>query len=140
MARTAASSRPRAMPTRSSSLSDSAAACWACVTGMSTILRFHALDASTAERFLARHSEQHPLPVVLSGPFGGPAGRWGRRNRFIFGERRIPADETGIVVGGAIDRGRDLVGFEQIFRGRGNQRRGGFRVDVSAIKPKVEGL
>src|SRR5437868_12773704 len=99
MARTAASSRPRAMPTRSPSLSDSAAACWACVTGMRRVLRFDKLDASNTERFLARfHSEQHPLPVVLSGPFGGPAWR-----RFIFGGPRILADEIGIIVGGAID-------------------------------------
>src|SRR5262249_3596700 len=141
MARTAASSRSRAMPTRSSSLSASAAACWACVTGMSSVLRFDALDASTAERFLARiRSKKDPLPVVLFGPSGGPAWCRGRRNGFLFRRPRIPVDEIRIVVGSAIDLGGNLIGFEQIFRGWGNQRRRGFRVGVCAIEPQIEGL
>src|SRR5215467_5827695 len=82
--------------------------------------------------------EQHPLPIVLSGSFWGSAWRGARR--FIFGARRVAANEVGIVVRGAIDRCRDLISFEQVFRSRGNQRGGSFGIDVGAIEPQIESV
>src|SRR5215467_830413 len=144
MARTAASSRPRARPTRSSSLSDSAAACWARVTGIGGILRgnvfrFDSLDALPPKRFPPRpHSEQNPLPVVFFSSFARrPCGR--RRRRPIFGVG-ISFHQFSVVIGGAIDRGRNLIGFEQVFRSRANQRRRSLYINILAIEPQVEGV
>jgi len=44
------------------------------------------------------------------------------------------------IVGHAIDRGRNFVGFEEIFARRREQRSGGHRVHIGAVDPEVEGL
>ena len=122
MARTAASSRPRARSTRSSSLSASAAACWPFVKGMSGILRFDTLDASAAKRFLGvSSSKQHPLPVIFC--IGPPGARTRARRRFgdrlgVRGASSCRSTSCGTVVRCAVDRGRDLIGLEQIVRRR----------------------
>src|SRR5215831_2744678 len=121
MARTAASSRPRARSTRSSSLSASAAAFWAWVIGICGFQASRPLDAPWAERFPWSASEKNTLPVVFSRPFGGPARR--RRFRRLLGRRREGLDQFRIIVSGAVDRGRNLVSFEQVLR-RGRDQGG----------------
>src|SRR5258707_14132670 len=41
------------------------------------------------------------------------------------------------IVGHAIDRGRNFVGFEEIFARRREQRSGGHRVHIGAVEPEV---
>ena len=41
------------------------------------------------------------------------------------------------ILGHAIDRGRNFVGFEEIFARRREQRSGGHRVHIGAVEPEV---
>ena len=47
-------------------------------------------------------------------------------------------DQARLIVRGAIDRGRNLVGVEQSFGGGSQQRGRGRSVDVTAIEPEIE--
>ena len=99
------------------------------------------LDAFAEKRFLAPfHSKQRPLPVVLFGPFGRHPWPGDRRNRLNSGRRRIPLDQSRIVIGGAIDRGGNFVGLQQILGRRRDQPGGGLRINVCAIEPQIEGF
>src|SRR6516165_903979 len=83
-------------------------------------------------------SEQRTLPLV---GFAARAG--GGFLRFRFGRRRQLGrryQQIRRVVLRAIDRGRDLVGLEEIIRRRRDQRRRRLRIDAAAIKPCVVSL
>src|SRR5512137_1314552 len=101
MARTPASSRPRARLTRSSSVSDSTATLWVCVNSIGSILHFDALDAFAEKRFPGQQRpKQRPLPVVFFDGSGARPRGVRLRYRFGLGKRRVPFDQLRIVVGG----------------------------------------
>jgi hypothetical protein len=75
---------------------------------------------------------------------------FGRRTHLSFRGRRHGGCEPGrcwrlgdrlkqsrSIVGHAIDRGRNFVGFEEIFARRREQRSGGHRVHIGAVEPEV---
>src|SRR5207247_2270234 len=84
-------------------------------------------------------SEQRPLPLVFFLlTFARRAGRRVTFSPWQLLRQRLY--QRRVVVVGAVDRGRDLIGIEQAARARSKQRRGGHRIDLAAVEPEVEGV
>ena len=56
------------------------------------------------------------------------------------GDWAIGSSRAGLSLATRFDRGRNFVGFEEIFARRSQQRSGGHCVHIGAVEPEVEGL